>query len=149
MAEMGKHHHELHGHVAFAAWLGVHAAYLISGSRTRIDASIAWASDFIGTSPAKLDHRRSRCGADRLGSRGGRRRAAERRAARLSGGGLRDDVFRAILREEARSASCLGNMNHTRTAPRRTATKPAVYAHFWPSTNDSRAAVTICSEYRG
>ena len=51
VAEMGKHHHELHGHVAFAAWLGVHA-YLMSGSRTRIDAFIAWASDFIGTSRA-------------------------------------------------------------------------------------------------
>ena len=51
VAEMGKHHHELHGHVAFAAWLGVHA-YLMSGSRTRIDAFIAWASDFIGSSRA-------------------------------------------------------------------------------------------------
>ncbi len=51
VAEMGKHHHELHGHMAFAAWLGVHA-YLMSGSRTRIDAFIAWASDFIGTSRA-------------------------------------------------------------------------------------------------
>ena len=51
VAEMGKHHHELHGHVAFCAWLGVHA-YLMSGSRTRIDAFIAWASDFIGSSRA-------------------------------------------------------------------------------------------------
>ncbi|HTN79728.1 MAG TPA: NAD(P)/FAD-dependent oxidoreductase [Acidimicrobiales bacterium] len=51
VAEMGKHHHELHGHVAFAAWLGVHA-WLMSGSRTRVDAFIAWASDFIGTSRA-------------------------------------------------------------------------------------------------
>jgi len=49
VAEMGKHHHELHGHVAFAAWLGVHA-WLMSGSRTRVDAFIAWASDFIGSS---------------------------------------------------------------------------------------------------
>ena len=51
VAEMGKHHHELHGHVAFCAWLGVHA-YLMSGSRTRIDAFIVWASDFIGSSRA-------------------------------------------------------------------------------------------------
>ena len=51
VAEMGKHHHELHGHVAFAAWLGVHA-YLMSGSRTRVDAFVAWASDFIGSSRA-------------------------------------------------------------------------------------------------
>ena len=68
VAEMGKHHHELHGHVAFAAWLGVHA-YLMSGSRTRIDAFIAWASDFIGTSlrarSSKIPMRRGSTGATR------------------------------------------------------------------------------------
>jgi NADH:ubiquinone reductase (H+-translocating) len=51
IAEMGKHHHELHGHVAFAAWLGVHA-WLMSGVRTRVDAFVAWASDFVGASRA-------------------------------------------------------------------------------------------------
>jgi NADH dehydrogenase len=51
VAEMGKHHHELHGHVAFAAWLGVHA-WLMSGVRTRVDAFVAWASDFVGSSRA-------------------------------------------------------------------------------------------------
>ena len=30
VAEMGEHRHELHGAVAFAAWLGVHA-WLMSG----------------------------------------------------------------------------------------------------------------------
>ena len=51
IAEMGKHHHELHGHVAFAAWLGVHA-WLMSGVRTRVDVFVAWASDFVGASRA-------------------------------------------------------------------------------------------------
>jgi NADH dehydrogenase len=51
IAEMGKGHHELHGHVAFAAWLGVHA-WLMSGVRTRVDAFVAWASDFVGASRA-------------------------------------------------------------------------------------------------
>ena len=51
VAEMGAHHHELHGHVAFAAWLGVHA-WLMSGVRNRIDAFVAWAWDFLGLSRA-------------------------------------------------------------------------------------------------
>lgn len=51
VAEMGAHHHELHGHVAFAAWLGVHA-WLMSGVRQRVDAFISWAWDFLGTSRA-------------------------------------------------------------------------------------------------
>ena len=49
VAEMGPHHHELHGRVAFAAWLGVHA-WLMSGVRNRIDAFVAWAWDFLGSS---------------------------------------------------------------------------------------------------
>jgi NADH:ubiquinone reductase (H+-translocating) len=48
VAEMGAHHHELHGHVAFAAWLGVHA-WLMSGIHQRVDAFISWATDFIGS----------------------------------------------------------------------------------------------------
>ena len=47
--EMGPHHHELHGRVAFAAWLGVHA-WLMSGVRNRIDAFVSWAWDFLGSS---------------------------------------------------------------------------------------------------
>ena len=46
---MGAHHHELHGHVAFAAWLGVHA-WLMSGVRQRVDAFVSWAWDFLGSS---------------------------------------------------------------------------------------------------
>jgi NADH dehydrogenase len=57
VAEMGAHHHELHGHVAFAAWLGVHA-WLMSGVHERVDAFVSWAWDFLGssrTSAALLD----------------------------------------------------------------------------------------------
>jgi NADH dehydrogenase len=49
IAEMGAHHHELHGHVGFAAWLGVHA-WLMSGVRQRVDAFVSWAWDFLGSS---------------------------------------------------------------------------------------------------
>jgi NADH dehydrogenase len=49
IAEMGGHRHELHGHLAFAAWLGVHA-WLMSGVHQRVDAFMSWAWDFIGSS---------------------------------------------------------------------------------------------------
>jgi NADH dehydrogenase len=49
VAEMGAHHHELHGHVAFAAWLGIHA-YLMSGVRERVDSFVSWGWDFLGAS---------------------------------------------------------------------------------------------------
>jgi NADH dehydrogenase len=49
IAEMGAHHHELHGHVAFAAWLGVHA-WLMSGVHQRVDAFLSWGWDFVGSS---------------------------------------------------------------------------------------------------
>ncbi len=49
VAEVGKRHHELHGTVAFAAWLGVHA-WLMSGIRQRVDAFVSWAWDFLGSS---------------------------------------------------------------------------------------------------
>jgi NADH dehydrogenase len=49
VAEMGAHHHELHGHIAFAAWLGIHA-YLMSGVRERVDSFVSWAWDFAGSS---------------------------------------------------------------------------------------------------
>jgi NADH dehydrogenase len=48
IAEVGGGHHELHGTVAFAAWLGVHA-WLMSGVRQRVDAFVSWAWDFIGS----------------------------------------------------------------------------------------------------
>jgi NADH:ubiquinone reductase (H+-translocating) len=46
IAEVGPHRHELHGMIAFSAWLGVHAA-LMTGVRTRIDAFVGWASDYF------------------------------------------------------------------------------------------------------
>jgi NADH:ubiquinone reductase (H+-translocating) len=49
VAEVGKSHHELHGVVAFSAWLGVHA-WLMSGVRQRVDAFVSWAWDFLGSS---------------------------------------------------------------------------------------------------
>ena len=56
IAEIGEHRHELHGPVAFAAWLGVHA-YLMSGVRNRIDAFVEWAWDYFTKSrgPQVLD----------------------------------------------------------------------------------------------
>jgi NADH:ubiquinone reductase (H+-translocating) len=46
IAEVGPHRHELHGPIAFSAWLGVHAA-LMTGVRNRIDAFIAWGWDYF------------------------------------------------------------------------------------------------------
>jgi NADH:ubiquinone reductase (H+-translocating) len=58
VAEVGKHRHELHGSIAFAAWLGVHAS-LMSGVRNRIEAFIDWGWDYFSKShgPQVLDHR--------------------------------------------------------------------------------------------
>jgi NADH dehydrogenase len=44
LAEVGPHRHELHGAIAFSAWLGVHAV-LMTGVRNRIDAFVAWGWD--------------------------------------------------------------------------------------------------------
>jgi NADH:ubiquinone reductase (H+-translocating) len=44
IAEVGPHRHELHGVIAFSAWLGVHAT-LMTGVRERVDAFVTWASD--------------------------------------------------------------------------------------------------------
>ncbi len=60
VAEVGKHRHELHGSIAFAAWLGVHAA-LMSGVRNRIEAFIDWGWDYFSKTrgPQVLDERSS------------------------------------------------------------------------------------------
>ncbi len=57
-AEVGKHRHELHGSIAFAAWLGVHAA-LMSGVRNRIEAFVDWGWDYFSKTrgPQVLDQR--------------------------------------------------------------------------------------------
>jgi NADH dehydrogenase len=58
VAEVGKHRHELHGSIAFVAWLGVHAA-LMSGVRNRIEAFVDWGWDYFSKSrgPQILDQR--------------------------------------------------------------------------------------------
>jgi NADH:quinone reductase (non-electrogenic) len=45
VAEVGAHRHELHGRVAFAAWLGVHAM-LLADMGAELKAFMAWAEDF-------------------------------------------------------------------------------------------------------
>src|SRR4029077_2728713 len=47
VAEVGEHRHELHGAIAFAAWLGVHAA-LLTNMRARIEAFVEWAWRYFG-----------------------------------------------------------------------------------------------------
>jgi NADH dehydrogenase len=56
IAEVGQHRHELHGVIAFSAWLGVHAA-LMSGVRNRVDAFVSWGSDYFTSNrgPQVLD----------------------------------------------------------------------------------------------
>jgi NADH dehydrogenase len=56
IAEVGEHRHELHGVIAFSAWLGVHAT-LMSGVRNRVDAFITWGSDYFTSNrgPQVLD----------------------------------------------------------------------------------------------
>lgn len=47
VAEVGEHRHELEGVIAFAAWLGVHAA-LLSSTRAKVGAFVEWAWDYFG-----------------------------------------------------------------------------------------------------
>ncbi len=56
IAEVGAHRHELHGVVAFSAWLGVHSALML-GVRNRIDAFVAWGWDNFSSTrgPQVLD----------------------------------------------------------------------------------------------
>jgi NADH:ubiquinone reductase (H+-translocating) len=58
VAEVGKHRHELHGSIAFAAWLGVHAA-LMTSVRQRVEAFINWGWDYFSKTrgPSVLDQR--------------------------------------------------------------------------------------------
>lgn len=46
VAEVGPHRHQMEGPLAFAAWLGLHAA-LLSGFHDRVDAVMNWADDYI------------------------------------------------------------------------------------------------------
>ncbi len=47
VAEVGEHRHELEGSIAFAAWIGVHAA-LLTSMRARMSAFVEWAWDYFG-----------------------------------------------------------------------------------------------------
>ena len=47
VAELGAHRHELTGPLAFAAWLGVHAA-LLTTAHAKIGALLEWAWDYFG-----------------------------------------------------------------------------------------------------
>jgi NADH dehydrogenase len=49
VAEIGEHRHELQGTIAFAAWIGVHAA-LLSSTRAKIEAFVEWAWEYFGGS---------------------------------------------------------------------------------------------------
>lgn len=51
IAELGEKRHELHGHLAFSAWLGVHAM-LMTGTRERIDLFVSWAWDYFSKNRA-------------------------------------------------------------------------------------------------
>lgn len=46
VAEVGAHRHQVEGPLAFAAWLGVHAA-LLSGAHSKVDAFLSWAWDYF------------------------------------------------------------------------------------------------------
>ena len=56
IAEVGPHRHELHGVIAFSAWIGVHVM-LMTGVRNRIDAFVNWAWDYFSSNsgPQLLD----------------------------------------------------------------------------------------------
>jgi NADH dehydrogenase len=45
VAEIGEHRHELHGRLAFAAWLGVHAQ-LLANAGAELNAFLSWADEF-------------------------------------------------------------------------------------------------------
>ena len=51
VAEVGEHRHELQGPVAFAAWLGVHAA-LLTTLRAKIETFVEWGWAYFGGSHA-------------------------------------------------------------------------------------------------
>ena len=46
IAELGKHHHELVGAVAFAAWLGIHVA-LLTVVRAKLEAIVEWSWQYF------------------------------------------------------------------------------------------------------
>jgi NADH dehydrogenase len=65
VAEVGPHRHELHGPIAFASWLGVHAA-LMSGTRNKVDAFVNWGWDYFSQTrgPQLVDQSSEACRID-------------------------------------------------------------------------------------
>jgi NADH:ubiquinone reductase (H+-translocating) len=53
IAEVGAHRHQVEGPLAYAAWLGVHAA-LLSGAHSKIDAFMSWAWDYFDRDHAAI-----------------------------------------------------------------------------------------------
>ncbi|RRQ27092.1 NAD(P)/FAD-dependent oxidoreductase [Rhodococcus sp. Eu-32] len=53
VAEIGEHRHQIEGPIAFAAWLGVHAA-LLSGAHSKVDAFLTWAWDYFDADHAAI-----------------------------------------------------------------------------------------------
>jgi NADH dehydrogenase len=51
VAEVGEHRHEMQGSIAFAAWLGVHAA-LLTTARAKIETFVEWGWDYFGKAHA-------------------------------------------------------------------------------------------------
>ena len=51
IAEVGPRRRELHGVLAYASWLGVHA-WLLSGLRTRVQALASWGWDYVASTRA-------------------------------------------------------------------------------------------------
>ena len=51
IAEVGPRRRELHGFLAYASWLGVHA-WLLSGTRTRVQALASWGWDYVASTRA-------------------------------------------------------------------------------------------------
>ena len=66
VAEVGPNRRELHGVVAFASWLGVHA-WLLSGFRERVGRALRMGMGLRGPHSWLGDHRSSRRRAHRLG----------------------------------------------------------------------------------
>ena len=72
---------ELHGKLAFTAWLGVHAA-LMTGGSNRVDAFKSWARDYFGKERAPQALDRSGTPRMRLGRRRRRRDSGRHRIGR-------------------------------------------------------------------
>ena len=134
VAEIGEHRHELHGSVAFAAWLGVHAA-LMSGVRNRVEAFNDWGWDYFSKSrgPQVLDQRSS--------------------AARIDWGEPDDDVDLAMEAKEharPRRICCAHGDEALADAPDFDGTfllagHPGWWLRRFPGTRDKRSLVSAGS----